>query len=1113
MADNLDDVLNSFSEWSPQFEDFQREVSFYLETINENILNLSKSSQTNASRAFRDRYDEVRDSRDEGNHGRYNSKSRKGYKGVLEGFEAGLLEAVLGSDWSDRINDSLEKFADTMNVSVEELSGEIGKKLSESAMNALKNSRFSGVFDDLSNITDGIFTKGSDAINSSLEALASGDLKSAVGSLTGGLKAMAPELIAAAPYVAAITAALIVLSPILDAVADVVGDVVAVFKALSLSANRYENSRKEMVKNAQERIRQDVETLVKYPFEILQRSAEEVEKAWDSAIKVINATQGYDKSGLQDLMSTFAQRLRDEGLSSVVSGTDIITNLEKVLQSGLSGKAAEEFAYQATLLSEAIPTQDFFSFADSYASMAANAIRSGKSQQEALEMANNQLKEFANNLLYSSRQLSGGFSTGLKNASDLFSQTVKIATAAGSTNYEQISSVLLGIAGEVGSVAPDLVSGLVDAVYRASTGGNSADITALRSMAGTGASNTEFLRAFVNNPQKIFSNIFNKLANIYQESNDAFMERAEALAPVFGLSAEAFQRVDFTRLADAIQNMDLSNSNLEQNMQLLQSGQTKTTEEQLKAAQINKYMIEEGLSYVLDNEAARSIQEHLWQEQMKNELMEATYAVELGNSTMKLFEDIGSLIRMIVRIINPASWFNSFSNIDETLMEIKEQRKDLKQMLELGKVGEGNQKDLASLVTVGVNQHLTESLVELMGGKSNYVTGLNSYNQFVRNNAFIGTDRMSRFSAYGDNYINNMYKTGWNNLTSSQSTVSSPSSRYTWSNAGSVSKSNANALSSLMSAASKVDETYSILDRATSAVSSTASVAVDRVSQMLEQSYMIDEFVKQGKSFDEWKESGSRFGITDMSEALTTAGYDEDKLERYYNEQGAAYGGDILGGYYEDEQDFRDKGRSFWGEYFPNEYNTPIQEMFTTANTYFDTFQNWANVFEERFFTQYSDPLQMILTQANTSLLDIIQHQDDWMTYFTEQWVDTIWNKDFVGTEGLFRNFFDEFVNYFVKHTYYDTYYDSTDVQRIQKMESDNSEDANFALAEALTKNINDLTDPTMQTNALLAQILIIVSAIQNQNNNVAGLSLPDTLSSLAMGLTNQTQNEVASTV
>ena len=59
------------------------------------------------------------------------------------------------------------------------------------------------------------------------------------------------------------------------------------------------------------------------------------------------------------------------------------------------------------------------------------------------------------------------------------------------------------------------------------------------------------------------------------------------------------------------------------------------------------------------------------------------------------------------------------------------------------------------------------------------------------------------------------------------------------------------------------------------------------------------------------------------------------------------------------------------------------------------------------------------------------------------------------------------------------------------------------ALAEALTANVVNLKDPTVQTNAILAQILIVVQAIMNQNNNVAGATtLADSLQALATGLT-----------
>ena len=61
------------------------------------------------------------------------------------------------------------------------------------------------------------------------------------------------------------------------------------------------------------------------------------------------------------------------------------------------------------------------------------------------------------------------------------------------------------------------------------------------------------------------------------------------------------------------------------------------------------------------------------------------------------------------------------------------------------------------------------------------------------------------------------------------------------------------------------------------------------------------------------------------------------------------------------------------------------------------------------------------------------------------------------------------------------------------------------ALAEALVQNTVDLKDPQVQTNALLSQILIVIQAIMNQNNKVGGLSLPDSLNALALGLVKQT--------
>ena len=84
---------------------------------------------------------------------------------------------------------------------------------------------------------------------------------------------------------------------------------------------------------------------------------------------------------------------------------------------------------------------------------------------------------------------------------------------------------------------------------KAATGGNASDIVALRSLAGINASNTEFLRAFAQDPQKIFSELFTNLSKLQNMSQDAYMEVAEGLSSIFGLSMDSFARVDFAYLA------------------------------------------------------------------------------------------------------------------------------------------------------------------------------------------------------------------------------------------------------------------------------------------------------------------------------------------------------------------------------------------------------------------------------------------------------------------------------------------------------------------------------------------------------------------------------------
>ena len=98
--------------------------------------------------------------------------------------------------------------------------------------------------------------------------------------------------------------------------------------------------------------------------------------------------------------------------------------------------------------------------------------------------------------------------------------------------------------------------------------------------------------------------------------------------------------------------------------------------------------------------------------------------------------------------------------------------------------------------------------------------------------------------------------------------------------------------------------------------------------------------------------------------------------------------------------------------------------------------------------------------------------------------------------------FYASWVDYYVDHTAYSSAYDHEEVSKIQREEKAESEDAVYALADALTKNTVDLLDPTVQTNALLSQILKVANAILNATNTPNGTTIPDSLSGMALGLT-----------
>lgn len=1052
---------------------------------------------------------------------------KKSYGSFSDGFEDAFWEGILGKDFKDQMASVVQGFAKDFGVSVQDLPGELGNQLGKVGMNAFKSTKLGKkvtgkldnakqkIFESASNAfqqgadkyggksaagdaiknlagkfkgqssvqtasgTSSILGKAGNIINSVFgssqgaasaagagEAAATAAATMAEGAATAGTAAqagatamatmtssaaaatsgIASMAAAAGPAGIAIVAGMVAVELFSEALGPAIEGSKKFGKALKDSAKRDQASEDRRAELAKDRLKQDVETIITQPFKILEEAAQKIYDAWDANLRTINQTQGYTKSDLQDLMASYAERLRQEGLAKYVSGSDITTNLTKVLESGLSGKVAEEFAYLATKLNAAIPTEDFFQYSSTYASLAANAIKNGKSETEAISYATSELENFASNLLYSSRQLAGGFSTGLKNASSLFEEAVKITTAAKQGDAGQLSSVLTAVSAVTGAIAPDLASSMTDAIVKAATGGNSSQIVALRSLAGINAGNTEFLKALVNNPQQVFSTLFTNLAKMQNMSNDNFMEVAEGLSDVFGVSMDAFARVDFNYLAKAITNMNTSNASLNENISNLQSGQSTTNADILRNQQVNQYMIENGLSLVMDNEAARAIQQHMWDEQRLQQLQETTYGVEIQGSALEFLAGIKNTIKNIMNILNPVRWLiTTVSNVAQSTAEGNALKDDVAKVLALGKVGQGNAKSFYNLTTRGKELNLTPNLVQLLGGESSYYKA-----QSVGRTAYAIGDLTSAILSPGA-YLSQLATQGIASFLLSRtdsknpnkygvggkSSSYGPSSNYQW---GTVGKSQGYGL--------KVKNTAMSVSSGSS-TSSNEQSAEERNKQILQSNFdrmmnTIDSFVDQGKTYDEWASTARNFGISDYQKALNTLGYSEADLQGYFEAKEGVKGGQEQARKAKKEETFWDKGLE-----------------------YFDT------------FSLKSDSQMQSMIDLTTSGNDLISK--------------------ILAKNTEFKQAFDD---YFVNHILYSKSYDHAAVTKIQNDEKYKSSDAIYALADALTA-AKDLTDPTLQTNAILSQILIVVQSIMQQNNTSGRLTLPDAIAAMATGTFN----------
>ena len=618
---------------------------------------------------------------------------------------------------------------------------------------------------------------------------------------------------------------------------------------------------------------------------------------------------------------------------------------------------------------------------------------------------------------------------------------------------------------------------MVDSVVSAALGGNASSTAALRSLAGVGAANTEFLRALAQNPQQVFASMFQNLARLQGMSSDNFMEVAEGLSSIFGVSMDAFARVDFNYLAQAISKMNVNNASLDENMALLVSGQTTSTAEQLRMEQVNQYMIEEGLSYVLDNQVARSIQEHMWDEQMKRELQQTTYGVEVQGATLALLQGLKQTVEGVLNLLNPLSYIKKIVNVIEANKESKAQQKDIQALLEAGKIGSGNKSVFKNLTTTNASLGLTQNYLEMLGLSSNYAAahentlkwarrtgqsaaygaswgdvalsgigsllggvvgigaGLSSSNPLLAfTGGMIGNEIGGLISDYASaNKGGRVSSTALGALMGAAAGTSSlkyagPKSNYQW---GTLGKSITRALGTTGASGASP---YALL---------SASQQITDKSSARFQSFLdtMDKYVEKNKTYEEWAATATKYGVADLSAALEENGLTETDLRGAFQDREVAQAAQYQHEREVNEDKFWETGTNFWAVVHP-EFQDVMKDL----------------------SEQQLD--QMILVNKQ-------------LTEFYNQWID-----------------------YYVNHTAYSREtLNAYDVAAIRNAEKSESGDAILALANALSSNMVDLKDPAVQQNALLAKILLVCEAIMQQNNNTSTVSLPTALASLGMGI------------
>lgn len=1053
---------------------------------------------------------------------------------IENGIRDGLLDAISGGNFKKGIQGALSEFTNQFGFQLKDLPNQYGRHLGKQLANTKLGKAFSDKFNDAAGklLKNALGNKSGGSI---LDAFAKGAGGSAggAGELGGLLKknaltnaqqaANAEKLFGKIDKLAsnigvgggiALAVFMIAMKPFFEGLT-------SFFKSWGKAAMKDETERKKKLANAQKRLQADMDILVKEPFEILKKAAEEWEKTWDANLSKIALTQGYDKESVYELYSSIAERLNEEGLGSAIPATDVVNNLSKILETGLSGAIAEAFAYESTWLSAAIPTEDFTGYAATYAQLASDAINAGKSQEEAIAYANSQLETFASNLLYSSRTLSGGFTTGLKDAQSLFKDSVEIAQTAKTHNAAEISGTLTAVAGVIGAIAPDLAQGLVQNVVSAAIGGNSSSLVALRSLTGSNAGNTEFLRQLANDPQTVFATIFRNLSNLQNMSPANYMEVAEGLSSVFGVDMKALARVDFNLLADKVADMQVNTASLQENLSLLQEGQATVTEDQLRYQEINNDILNNGLAYVIDSEYGRMIQQHMWDEQLANQLSENEYAVNLQGSALEMLEGLRHTVANILSFLNPLGWVaDKVAQVWAVNEERKENSRQIAEILERGAVG-SNHTAFSNLTNVsGQNLQLTTSLIEMMGGTdykknirstvadamevfefySNPLMGvLGAVTSAGGGNAIMGSSTWNRAidevggmdALFGD-FLGMPGQTRFINT--------SKSSRYSGFN---VSKSTAALISGSSSSGGTLG---SPLTQDAEALAFAANK--DAVNKYLAS---MQTFDWQNQGIDAFYASAEAFGFQadQIQDVLKEYGVSDADIRNYAEASLATAASTMEEDRKKNIQEFIEQNRNYW------DYDAGSTGVFQTAMwiPFFGNGQKYDTRMDmvDTALTNIQNKIGNASNHTVISGIEELSRKTGEDTKFTVisalTQIESDIDSTFMSSNSAFQRCLADWLDYIAASDAFTTKTSKSSAwSELKQAEGDAQKETMLALANAMNvfsaEELQKL-DPQLQTNVLLGEIVVILQSIMQQNNNqVGGLGLIDTISALGLGIT-----------